>query len=104
MAYEVAVELPYGLPADVYAFGAILYEIWSLRKIYEHLSYKAHARDTYRLKKRPEIKHSWPSSVRDLLKSCWAHEPCSRPSFPLIHEKLLSVPEEITKRKLSCRS
>jgi len=88
MAHEVALSKPYGLSADVYSFGAVLYEIWSLEQIWRDESYDSHAKNVYEKHKRPKIMRTWPSCVRSLLKSCWAHNPTSRPSFATIVQTL----------------
>ncbi len=79
----------YGLPADVYSFSVILWEMLSLQTPYEGLSPEAHAIQTYVKKSRPKLRNrKWPEDVKKMIKEGWHHKPSQRPQISVIHETL----------------
>ena len=82
MAPEVALASPYGLSADVYSFGIILYEICALRKPYGGIK----DIETFKCKvicggRRPVPFKEWPASVKELVGGCGVTEPHLRPKI-----------------------
>ncbi|KAG7370234.1 protein tyrosine kinase [Nitzschia inconspicua] len=96
MAPEVIQCLPYGLPADVYSFGACLWEVFSGTK--DNCLTAAEickgARPTI-----PGIDRNsgagMPLLLQSLLKKCWAHDPLQRPTFDeiglILHTQLVEI-------------
>lgn len=79
----------YGLPADVYSFSVILWEMLSLQTPFEGLSPQAHAVQTYLKKSRPKLRNrKWPEDVKKMIKEGWHHNPSRRPQMCAINEIL----------------
>jgi len=91
MAPEVARFEPYNELADVYSFGILLWELLSLEKPYEDLTYKNWFQQVVVKKERPDIKESWPTKLQYLLKCCWSDDINERPSFDIIIDVLDEV-------------
>ena len=82
MAPEVFQCMPYGKPADVYSFGLILWEIMSLKKVFEGETVDSLSKKVYGKKNfRPKIKSKWSSTFQQLIRDCWSVDPMARPSF-----------------------
>ena len=76
---------------DVWSFGVLLWEIFSLGlKPYQQYS-NAEVIDKVRALEVLQCPAYWPQSVRDLMNSCWAVAPSSRSNFVTIHDKLNSL-------------
>jgi len=94
---------------DVYAFGIILYEVYSRKDPYEGENYEQVLRQVAdpAVNKRPELPPLCPPQVRSLMADCLEGEPDNRPSFEEIDVRLkrLSVETvEPTKFLLSKQS
>ncbi len=82
MAPEVGLSLGYSLPADVYSFGILLWEICSLSKPFS--SIKTPADFDWRVfteGERPPIETNWPGAVKELMSTCWSALPSERPNM-----------------------
>lgn len=82
MAPEVGLSFGYGLPADVYSFGILLWEMCSLKKPFSYIK----TSDEFDMKvfiggARPEIESYWPSILKEIMSKCWTANPSSRPSM-----------------------
>jgi serine/threonine protein kinase len=84
MAPEVAQVIHYGLPADVYSFGILVWEMLSLKPAFFGYSREKHYKEVVVEGKRPKIPKSWPFVTRNLLERCWAPDPSERPSFQAV--------------------
>jgi len=94
MAPEVFSEAGlYGLPADVYSFVLILWEVMSLRLPFNGLSADEHSVSTYVKKLRPKINKSWPNAMKRLIKDGWHHNPSRRPNMPTVFFEIASYLE-----------
>jgi len=68
--------------SDIYAFGILLYELYSRKNPYEGEDYK----NVLRLicdpavSKRPPVPTLCPPNVAALIKDCWEHDPKNRPT------------------------
>ncbi|KAF0287393.1 Muscle, skeletal receptor tyrosine protein kinase [Amphibalanus amphitrite] len=78
----------YTLHSDVWAFGVVLWEIFSfaLQPYFgmTHEEVVRHLKDGQRLK-RPE---NTPRTIHQLMRDCWAAEPTQRPTFAAIVQRL----------------
>jgi hypothetical protein len=92
-APEMLRDEPYALPADVYSFGMVLYEVasgrvpfdddhrplWTLRTAITDEDY------------RPIMPTGAPAAFVALAHACWAPRPEMRPSFAAAHAQLLAM-------------
>mmetsp|Transcript_22592 Transcript_22592/g.40773 ORF Transcript_22592/g.40773 Transcript_22592/m.40773 type:complete len:423 (-) Transcript_22592:190-1458(-) len=81
MAPEVALCKFYGLSADVYSFGILLWEIMSLEFPFRRFDLKDHMIFVVKRGYRPTIGRKWPERVKSIMKKCWAQNPADRPDF-----------------------
>lgn len=107
MAPEVAKNLPYNLSADIYSYGILLYEIFSLRRPYDDSrTYTTHFKNVIEGKARPPLSVlGWlPTSLQMLMKSCWSELPSNRPGFNFIESELLREKSRLLEKEESKRS
>ena len=82
MAPEVARCMPYGLPADVFSFTILLWEILSLNVAFENETRESHTRKVYGYRNyRPSIPIHWPRLLQRVIKESWSVDTCLRPTF-----------------------
>eukprot|EP00290_Baffinella_frigidus_P037462 CAMPEP_0180325582 /NCGR_PEP_ID=MMETSP0988-20121125/38517_1 /TAXON_ID=697907 /ORGANISM="non described non described, Strain CCMP2293" /LENGTH=532 /DNA_ID=CAMNT_0022312053 /DNA_START=65 /DNA_END=1660 /DNA_ORIENTATION=+ len=78
------------LPADVYAFGIVMWEIISGEQPFEQLTLpemkKAVIAGT-----RPPLRPHWDASWVEVMRSCWVGDPAARPSFATAENMLARV-------------
>eukprot|EP00521_Asterionellopsis_glacialis_P015801 CAMPEP_0195298712 /NCGR_PEP_ID=MMETSP0707-20130614/24065_1 /TAXON_ID=33640 /ORGANISM="Asterionellopsis glacialis, Strain CCMP134" /LENGTH=577 /DNA_ID=CAMNT_0040360915 /DNA_START=162 /DNA_END=1895 /DNA_ORIENTATION=+ len=86
MAPEVHRRLPYGLSADVYSFGLILWQIISLERPYSNMTLDEHKDHVTNGDVRPELQPQWPSKLRNAMKWSWASDPFARPPIQDVHD------------------
>jgi serine/threonine protein kinase len=95
MAPELAIEGEYGTPVDVYAYGMILYEIFTLKKPFWEKNFQT----TFAVQQHiiegntPTIPADVPGEMKDLMLQCWNMNPSERPTFRKIVEKMKSDPD-----------
>jgi Protein tyrosine and serine/threonine kinase len=90
MAPEVALNEPYGLPADLYSFSVLFWEVLSLDKAYGRLSVDEHKERVIRGNERLPLK--WSKGLNQILCDCWTRDQRSRPEAA---EVKLMVRQEI---------
>lgn len=92
MSPEVMTSSDYSLPADVYSFAILLWEICTLERPYgNYSSLEQFSNNTCKSHERPsEGKIACPQ-LRSLLRSCWDPDPWARPTFPLIVQGLYAA-------------
>lgn len=85
MAPEVALHEDYSLPADVYSYAILLWEICSLEKPFgDVVSVDQLQSCVVQRHRRPSLRKVASPTVRDLLKACWNPNPAARPTFALV--------------------
>ncbi|KAL4095766.1 hypothetical protein PRIC1_009138 [Phytophthora ramorum] len=80
MAPEVLASQKYSLPADVYGFGVIMWEICEGAAPFKELAPAQIPIAVVQERRRPIISPKTPPPLRDLIRRCWQHEPALRPS------------------------
>jgi serine/threonine protein kinase len=91
MAPEVLSDSIYSLPADVYSFGIVLWEIISRERPYKDLNPTVIPYQVLNIGKRPGmefVKKNCPEELKKLVTLCWAQNPSDRPTFQQIVELL----------------
>ena len=90
-APEVLLNLPYGSPADVYAFGVVIWELCTREIPFtDKPSYAwAHnVEDDVCRGFRPPVRDSFPAIFSSLMQECWNQKPEERPVFTQIVKSL----------------
>eukprot|EP00048_Salpingoeca_helianthica_P009386 m.134857 g.134857 ORF g.134857 m.134857 type:complete len:1046 (-) comp14854_c0_seq4:70-3207(-) len=94
MAPEVIAGEQYGLSADVFSFGVVMWEIASQELPWNDITTKfllntllQRLRDEIR----PPIQPDWPAAYVSLMTACWATTPTARPAFAEILQRLLDM-------------
>lgn len=82
MAPEVGLLLGHSLPADVYSYGILLWEICSLKKPFDNVKSTIDF-DKLVFKKgtRPKLAKEWPIDLREIMMSCWVSLANERPTM-----------------------
>jgi hypothetical protein len=99
MAPEVGLGLGYGLEADVFSFGIMLWEVCSLKKPFskvksaEEFEALVFEKDT-----RPKIKKSWNVALKNLIEECWSRDPKQRPAMSVVKSILVALGHDLSKR------
>lgn len=90
LAPEVLKSEPYSTAADVYAFGIIMFEVFTARLPFdtEEYAFMYQLEDLIVNGARPEIPGELPSELRDLMERCWAPDMHARPNFDEIAASL----------------
>lgn len=95
MFTEVAQVIPYGLSADVYSYGIVVWEMMTLKPAYHNFTRAKHFKEVIVEGKRPKLPRSWPYVERNLLERCWAPKPADRPTFQAVCQLIkFGMPEE----------
>jgi len=81
MAPEVGLSLGYGLTADVYSFGILIWEVCALAKPFSSITSSTEfERAVFMGGKRPPMEAHWPMGMKQLMNSCWSASPSKRPT------------------------
>eukprot|EP01127_Copromyxa_protea_P020928 TRINITY_DN7069_c0_g1_i1.p1 TRINITY_DN7069_c0_g1~~TRINITY_DN7069_c0_g1_i1.p1 ORF type:complete len:562 (+),score=85.34 TRINITY_DN7069_c0_g1_i1:30-1715(+) len=92
MAPEVMKQEEFDKTIDVYSFGIILWQMFTLKEPFENYNMWNEFYDAVVTRKeRPEIPEDAPETLRELIESCWSHDRLKRPHFPAIIYKLNEV-------------
>ena len=70
MAPEVSLSEPYGLSADLYSFGILLWELLTLEKAFARMPVDEHRERVIRNNERPEKDPSWSASLQEIFGKC----------------------------------
>jgi serine/threonine protein kinase len=92
MAPEILMEGKQGKPADVYAFGVVLYELYTARKPFGKIPRMTLGHKVVFEHLRPSFPPSTPPQYRILAEKCWHPDAASRPSF----DQVLTELEQLT--------
>ena len=100
MAPEVGLSLGYGMKADVYSFGILLWEVCALAKPFSSItSLGEFKRAVFMGGKRPVIENHWPTTMKELIVSCWSDPPSRRPTMLDVKSSLSSAMTNIASEK-----
>lgn len=88
MSPEVARYLPYNLSADIYSFGVLLWQLYSMEMPFETMSRSAHSHLVVYGGERPRISTAWPESLANLMMACWEEAPYKRPTMSQVTRAL----------------
>ncbi|XP_039348974.1 tyrosine-protein kinase Fes/Fps isoform X1 [Mauremys reevesii] len=81
----------YSSESDVWSFGILLWEAFSLGAIpYSNLS-NTQTREAIEQGVRLDPPEQCPEDVYRLMQRCWEYDPRKRPSFSTIHQELVSI-------------
>ena len=100
MAPETGLESGYSLSADVYSFGILFWEVWSLKKPFGKIKSSEEMRKAvFTKEERPKISNQWPEYVSAIMISCWSKQPSDRPDMPSVKTNLSAIAEHLSKDK-----
>ena len=96
MAPEVGLELGHSLPADVYSFGILLWEICSLKKPYDNTKSTIDFDKTvFRKGARPKLSKEWSTNLKDIMANCWLPSANERPTMIDVKSKIYAHAREV---------
>jgi len=99
MAPEVGLEEGYALPADVYSFGILLWEICALKKPFGQVrTADEFQRTVFERGTRPKLSKHWPEVLKKLTVICWSAFPRERPEMSLVKSMLAAHARELSSR------
>ena len=101
MAPEVGLERGYSLPADVYSFGILLWEMCTLKKPFANVkSADEFHKSVFEKGARPKLSSKYLSPVlKDTIKNCWSSFPAERPSMEFVKKMLDAHVRDLSSRR-----
>jgi serine/threonine protein kinase len=81
MAPEVGLNKPYNNKVDVYSWSMVFWYMLALEPPFGMYTNNMFVDRVFQKKYRPAINDRWPNEYGDLLRKCWSHRICDRPSF-----------------------
>jgi len=90
MSPEIMKGIPYGLPADVYSFSILVWEMLHFEKPFENIiDAKELMKAVVVRKKRPAVSKNCPKEIKQLLFSNgWTNDPIKRSRMKQIHRAM----------------
>jgi hypothetical protein len=86
MAPEILMDIPYGPPVDVYAYGMILYEMYMELVPFNGLEHTRILKVVVQDGNRPELRDP-TSSIAQLIQECWDGDALNRPTFEQVYSR-----------------
>lgn len=86
LAPEVIEHAHSSMASDIYAFGIILWEIFTRKEVFVGLTSNQIIARVVKSGLRPVVPNDCP--INELMQSCWAQNPADRPSFKSIIQTL----------------
>jgi len=86
MAPEVGLDVGHGLPADVYSFSILLWEIFAVKKPFGKI--KDFTTVVFQNGERPKVGKNWPQELKVLLEDSWSTNPGKRPTMEVCKNTL----------------
>lgn len=100
MSPENGLNLGYGLPADVYSFGILLWEIWSLKKPFCNIkSIGQFEKAVFSKGLRPKLSTQWPADLLAIMSNCWSESAQDRPDMHHVAASVLDIAKEFAKEE-----
>lgn len=100
MAPEIALETGYGLPADVYSFGILFWEICALKKPFSDVASADKFHDVVFVKgTRPKLDKYCPQVLRDIMTRCWSISAADRPDMRYVMTMLAAFARDASMRQ-----
>ena len=97
MAPEVGLMKGYGINADVYSFGILLWEICALKKPFAKIkSAGEFHKAVFEKGERPKVGKKWPKNLQETATSCWSTNPKDRPTMANVKTMLTALVRETT--------
>ena len=91
MAPEMMTDGRVSRASDVYAFGILLWELYTGEKPWKGINRAHLAWEVTKAKKRPEFPIEAPREYVDLAVQCWADSAADRPTFETAHRTILDM-------------
>ena len=89
MAPEVGLSKGYGIEADVYSFGILSWEIFSMIKPFAKIKSAKEFHNTVFVKgERPKAGKNWPKHLKETTSLCWSTDPEERPTMAFVKSML----------------
>uniref|UniRef100_A0A061RF11 Protein kinase domain-containing protein n=1 Tax=Tetraselmis sp. GSL018 TaxID=582737 RepID=A0A061RF11_9CHLO len=95
MAPEVIAESTVSKASDVYSFGILLFEMATAQRPYPERRSKEIMHGVVHNKLRPQITVDLPRQLIELISSCWADDPCQRPTFKDVGLRIQNIAGEL---------
>jgi serine/threonine protein kinase len=100
MSPENGLNMGYSLPADVYSFGILLWEIWSLKKPFCDIkSTGQFEKVVFSKGLRPKLSTRWPADLLAIMSSCWSESADDRPDMHQVASSVLDIADQFAKEE-----
>uniref|UniRef100_A0A1D1ZPD5 non-specific serine/threonine protein kinase n=1 Tax=Auxenochlorella protothecoides TaxID=3075 RepID=A0A1D1ZPD5_AUXPR len=88
MAPEVIEHQPYGVEADVFSFGIVLWELLTGRVPYADMTPLQAAVGVVQKGLRPPLPLNCPPALAETMRACWVRDPAARPTFEQLKARM----------------